>query len=146
MIEVNTLYGLEIIEETQVCIKCGEEKPLDQFNSRSNSKNDIRNDCKQCQKDSAKIVKELKEHYPQPNIETHKCDCCGKSKNQIQGWNQNRINNNPFVLDHDHETGKFRGWICNPCNMGLSRFGDDPETLEKAKQYLTNPRRCGIIT
>src|SRR5208282_5642773 len=23
-----------------------------------------------------------------------------------------------LLLDHDHETGMFRGWVCRPCNTG----------------------------
>lgn len=26
----------------------------------------------------------------------------------------------PVVFDHDHLTGRFRGWVCNPCNMRLA--------------------------
>lgn len=133
--KVMTLWGEEEVR-SQECIKCGKTKSIDQFNSRSNTKNDIRNDCKQCQKESAKVVKKLKEQYPQPNIETYRCAICDKSKDEMQGYKQNNLNNNPFVLDHDHESGEFRGWICNYCNVGLSRFFDDVKILKNAIRYL----------
>jgi hypothetical protein len=27
--------------------------------------------------------------------------------------------------EHCHATGKFRGWLCGPCNSALRRLGDD---------------------
>lgn len=39
-------------------------------------------------------------------------------------------------LDHDHETGAFRGWLCNSCNMGLGMLGDTPLVLTAALRYL----------
>ena len=41
-----------------------------------------------------------------------------------------------LVWDHDHETGKFRGWICDDCNVGLGRFADDAKNIERALTYL----------
>lgn len=38
--------------------------------------------------------------------------------------------------DHDHETGKFRGWLCVKCNTGLGKLGDNIEGLERALAYL----------
>jgi hypothetical protein len=36
-------------------------------------------------------------------------------------------------LDHDHETGEIRGWLCTPCNRGLGYW----ETkLNAASEYL----------
>lgn len=53
------------------------------------------------------------------------CAICG-----YQGENKN------FHLDHNHQTGKVRGILCNPCNGALGLMRDNIETLEKAIQYL----------
>lgn len=39
-------------------------------------------------------------------------------------------------LDHNHETGELRGWLCPPCNSGLGHFRDNPELMKKAIDYL----------
>jgi hypothetical protein len=39
-------------------------------------------------------------------------------------------------LDHDHRTGKFRGWICSDCNLGLGKLGDTAMHLWRALNYL----------
>jgi hypothetical protein len=50
------------------------------------------------------------------------CKICGKRK--------------LLVLDHDHITRKVRGLLCRLCNKGLGHFGDDPNNLASAIQYL----------
>jgi hypothetical protein len=40
------------------------------------------------------------------------------------------------VLDHDRVTGKFRGWLCQECNSGLGKLGDDIAGLRRAIAYL----------
>ena len=39
-------------------------------------------------------------------------------------------------IDHDHQTGEFRGVLCNTCNPALGLFKDDVELLKRAIKYL----------
>ena len=41
-------------------------------------------------------------------------------------------------MDHNHDTGKFRGMLCNHCNRGLGNFKDSIKNLEQATLYLKN--------
>lgn len=43
-----------------------------------------------------------------------------------------------ICLDHDHVTGKFRGWLCFSCNIALGHLGDDPTKIESLLKYLQN--------
>ena len=36
--------------------------------------------------------------------------CKGEDPRHVRGWS----------ADHNHETGKFRGMVCHPCNMAIS--------------------------
>ncbi len=47
-----------------------------------------------------------------------------------------------LVLDHDHATGIFRGWLCQPCNKGLGGFKDDPALLRNAATYIEKSKTC----
>jgi len=39
-------------------------------------------------------------------------------------------------IDHDHVTGKIRGLLCSPCNLGIGKFDEDLARLEAAARYL----------
>jgi hypothetical protein len=58
-----------------------------------------------------------------PRPET--CECCGRE-------NKRRV----LALDHCHLTGRFRGWLCDACNLGMGKLGDTAEALQKALEYL----------
>lgn len=44
--------------------------------------------------------------------------------------------NQKAVLDHCHSTGKFRGFLCHKCNVGIGQLGDSPDLVKKALDYL----------
>ena len=76
----------------------------------------------------------------------NKCNDCYK-KNQRQFYEDTSDKtrqhwNNSWCLDHNHNTGKFRGWLCNKCNSALGWFDDDLTVLKKAVTYLEKSNDC----
>jgi len=43
-----------------------------------------------------------------------------------------------LVVDHDHDTGKVRGVLCDKCNLGIGHLNDDKELVNKAYHYLND--------
>lgn len=106
----------------RTCYKCHEEKSLDLFNKKLNaSGTDIKQAyCKTCQSQHSKIIHRIhKTVLAKPEV----CDCCRKEGHTL-------------VLDHDHATDLFRGWVCYRCNSGIGNLGDDLDGLLKALSYL----------
>lgn len=48
----------------------------------------------------------------------------------------NTTSTKPLSVDHCHSTGKIRGLLCNPCNMGIGQFKDSIVRLKNAISYL----------
>lgn len=62
---------------------------------------------------------------PEPTRpEPLECECC------------NEITAQGLHLDHDHETGEFRGWLCFGCNTALGKLGDNLEGVMRLVRYL----------
>jgi hypothetical protein len=115
------------LNQTQVCCDCGEEKPISCFSvdRAYTTKIKHRPDCNECRNRHKRIAEIAKRTAPpKPDV----CDCCGEVPKKWQ-------------MDHDHETGKFRGWICVPCNRGIGMLGDNEEGLKKALNYLKRAKK-----
>ncbi len=71
------------------------------------------------------------QNYPTPTRpEPALCECCGRPP-CTQGMH----------LDHCHETGAFRGWLCSGCNMAIGRLGDNHAGIMQAATYLLRAAR-----
>lgn len=59
---------------------------------------------------------------------TGRCEICGRDGVDCK---QGRLN-----IDHNHDTGDFRGWLCGKCNSAIGYLSDNPVFLRKAAAYL----------
>ena len=55
------------------------------------------------------------------------CEVCSKT----EGDQGSRLH-----MDHCHETGRFRGWLCSACNVVLGHMSDSVERLLTLIDYL----------
>lgn len=56
------------------------------------------------------------------------CAICGKAPDK---------NGRRLCVDHNHNTGRVRGLLCDGCNKALGNLQDSPELCRLAAQYLT---------
>lgn len=109
----------------KICVKCKINKSLSEFRicrlyKGMKEGEYFRSECKSCEKKASKQLIDARKNAPP---KTKQCECC-------------QIDATYLVLDHDHITGSFRGWICRNCNQGIGKLGDDVKGLQRAVQYL----------
>ncbi len=81
--------------------------------------------CQDLRRQSKEYARKVR-GMPEPKYpETTKCECCFGPFNKLGP-----------CLDHDHTTGKFRGWLCSSCNVAIGSLGDTVESLQRAINYL----------
>ena len=61
------------------------------------------------------------------------CAICKEAETRID-YKTNKISQ--LCVDHCHITGKIRGLLCFSCNIGIGKFKDDPEKLNRAANYV----------
>jgi len=145
----------------KTCTQCDRLLPMDAFRLRKRSEGTAkwRSRCKECEAIDSRLraknahrdrskerlstpylglrryAKELGipwaevvERYPADN----RCEVCGRTPEEANpGGRFVRLS-----LDHCHETGALRGFLCGPCNTGLGQLGDTAERVRLALAYL----------
>ena len=46
--------------------------------------------------------------------------------------------NKRLCCDHDHKTGRFRGWLCGKCNRSIGLMNESKENCIRIYEYLCN--------
>jgi len=139
--------------ETKQCTFCGEIKPLSAYRSRGGAESHLlKSRCNTClfkqhkqwvvenpervreyrNKDSWTLAKRCARRgiTPEQLIDRYERqeECCAICKIEIELIDS--------AIDHNHETGEFRGILCKQCNRALGMFRDNPEILKSAVEYL----------
>jgi hypothetical protein len=130
----------------KTCIKCGFPKPEDAFYLRLDTGR-LSGECRQCKKEYEKSYRSAhsqkiavkrrnrglvarygitEERYQELFVQQKGCCAiCDKPSGEKR-----------LHVDHDHATGRVRGLLCYPCNVGIGYLRDDPRKLRAAAQYL----------
>lgn len=120
-------------EDTKLCTMCNKILPTHKF-SKEGSKGYLRYECRDCAKKQVKLVAKIKKSAP-TITKDHTCPVCQRTAGELTTYGKNK--KAVWVADHDHQTEKFRGWICQKCNLGLGNLGDDAERCKRAAEYLS---------
>jgi len=114
-----------------ICTRCKCEKPEtpEFFPLHNKKRNGLDSWCRECRNSYRSEIRRgnYREMISDDELKnliatTFSCTICG------QGGD--------LVVDHDHQTNKIRGMLCNHCNRGLGHFKDNPNLLEYARIYL----------
>lgn len=133
------------------CRICKIYKYKEEFHKDRNSPDGICYYCKNCanskarlwHKENKHLVKDarrnswiktrhgisLQEYTERLATQNYECAICGV-KLSTSGYFTH--------LDHDHKTGRLRGFLCTNCNRGLGHFKDSVIFLTKACEYLNS--------
>lgn len=70
------------------------------------------------------------------NKQSNKCGICGITEKNFLLTTGIKRKISKFFVDHDHNTNKIRGLLCDKCNRGIGLLNDNLETLLNAVRYL----------
>ena len=74
-------------------------------------------------------------------IEHQKCEICGQTIDESCKW-ESKFAPKRLCMDHDHNTGEFRGVLCSRCNRQLGWYEKYKENIEK---YLTKDKNGMLV-
>lgn len=123
-------------EYKKKCNNCGVLKNKIEFDINQIQAGDRlvrRGECKVCRQWKKPIPTKAKNEFikknPRPIIGvSFLCPICKKSKPVL--------NKTSVVLDHNHETGEIRGYVCLACNTGMGNLRDDINVLKRAILWI----------
>jgi protein-arginine kinase activator protein McsA len=123
------------MKETKVCNGCKEEKPRSKFTVQHYY-------LRKTDGKRTPVLEEKRQarHGPQANRIIHLRQRYNLTLEDFEHLSKNGCNicgsHKALHVDHNHETDKVRGILCQLCNRGLGHFKDNPQLLSTAITYL----------
>ncbi len=121
-------------EDTKKCSKCGTEGLKEDFPImvKFPGKTMYRAHCKDCDKKLGKHRRDIKKLHGNPP-DMYVCQICLRNEEELRDQTNAK---SLWALDHNHDNGEFRGWLCHPCNRAIGILNDDISLLKRAIQHL----------
>ena len=128
----------------KICLRCGEEKNINEFSILKKGKLGRHPNCKKCrryyQNNRYKegLVKKIPYNYSKQlktyglTIDNYN-EMCDIQKGKCLICKQENV----LIVDHCHKSGKVRGLLCQKCNKGIGHFQDNILFFQNAINYLT---------
>lgn len=112
----------------QRCYRCGHWKPSDRFSQDRNRRGGRASICKPCLSTASTASRygmTRQELIDFKEDRGHRCEICdGPGR----------------FIDHDHATGKVRGFLCANCNSAIGKLRESPKLFAAALAYLEKHR------
>lgn len=130
--------------DSKVCRDCRIDKPSIDFPKNQNNNDGLHSYCRSCNNARAKKSPNYKASIRKAQLfkfygitpedydsmfakQQGVCAICGEADDEKRKY---------LCVDHNHTTGVVRGLLCHNCNIGLGKFKDDINLLNKAIWYL----------
>lgn len=125
----------------KTCCHCKQHKSTDSFTKRSQSKDGHHYYCRECSKKfSAKFELDNPDYKLMKNYGISKEDYTSMLKNQNHSCavccTPQKSISRALDVDHDHQSGKVRGLLCNKCNQALGLLKDNLQYITNLRNYL----------
>jgi Autographiviridae endonuclease VII len=140
-----------------VCPWCG--KPKDRFEDQPGKKPEVEYFyCRECRPQAARKTQRWNDKEPEKYRESRRLARAGFHAKRYGITTEEYLalfeeaggiccicqrTGRRMVLDHCHRTRVIRGVICSSCNTAISWFKDDPETCQRAAEYLLASKEKG---
>jgi hypothetical protein len=140
------------------CKACGVRREDDEFYTRVDNKGRTITAarCKPCVREDTKrrragVPQKQTEYTPFERYRANQrgrfnrmgITACQYTRMRIEQDERCAICREPFEMggktppiDHCHTTGRVRGLLCTPCNVGIGGLRDNPEWLRAAAEYV----------
>lgn len=128
------------------CSRCREEKPITGFYRNRSQPDGHSHYCKPCCNEVTRSHPKASEYARRTNLKRRYgitveefdalleqqnggCAVCGEMDHDELGRR--------LAVDHDHDTKRVRGLLCQRCNRAVGLLKDNPELALRMSRYLT---------